>query len=165
MLVKEITYTDFNEKPCTEKFHFNLTKAEVMRMLLTDSDATMDQVFEYLEHTRNAKEMLKMVEDLIQSSYGIKSPDGKSFIKTPELLQAFVQSDAYSELLMELLGDADKTAEFFIGIVPSSLKDDLARFYKEHPNVTPEDVQRFAEEQKNQQAAGAAIPAAVSPTA
>ena len=153
MLAKKIKYVDFNDDEREEEFHFNLTKAEVMNMLLTDSDATLDQVFAYLEHTRNAKEMLKMVEDLIKSSYGVKSADGRSFIKTPELTQAFVQSNAYSELLLELLGNADKTAEFFIGIVPNSLKGDLERFYKEHPHITPEDVQKFADQQKAQQAA------------
>lgn len=153
MFCKKIKYEDYNGNEREEEFYFNLNKAEITRMLLTDSDATLDQLFEYFQQTRNGKEMLKMVEDLIQGSYGVKSADGKSFLKTPELVQAFVQSEAYSELLMEFMTNPESTAEFFIGIVPKDIKDVLAKFYKNHPDMNPDDVKAFADEQKRLAAA------------
>lgn len=146
MYCKEITYTGYDDQLRTEKFYFNLNKAEIAEMMLTDSDATLDQVFEYFRQTRNGKQLFKMVKDLISSSYGVKSADGRSFLKTPEITQAFMQSEAFSELFMELLADPDKVAEFFIGIVPKDLQKNLSDVYKRYPNMTPEDVDKvFAE--------------------
>lgn len=146
MYCKEITYTGCDDQTRTEKFYFNLNKAEIAEMILTDSDATLDQVFEYFRQTRNGKQLFKMVKDLISSSYGVKSPDGRTFLKTPEITQSFMQSEAFSELFMELLADPNKVAEFFIGIVPKDLQNTLADIYKQYPNMTPEDVDKvFAE--------------------
>ena len=146
MYCKEITYTGYDDQPRTEKFYFNLNKAEIAEMMLTDSDATLDQVFEYFRQTRNGKQLFKMVKDLIAGSYGVKSADGRSFLKTPEITQAFMQSEAFSELFMELLADPDKVAEFFIGIVPKDLQKNLSDVYKQHPNMTPEELDKiFAE--------------------
>lgn len=143
MYCEEITYKGYDDQIRTEKFYFNLNKAEIAEMMLTDSDATLDQVFEYFRQTRNGKQLFKMVKDLISSSYGVKSADGRSFIKTPEITQSFMQSEAFSELFMKLLADPNKVAEFFIGIVPKDLQKNLADVYKQYPNMTPEDVDKL----------------------
>lgn len=144
MYAKTIKYTDYNDVPREETFYFNLNRAELLKMMVTESDATLDQVFEYFKQTRNSKKLLAMIEDLIKASFGIKSADGKSFIKTPEYLNMFVQSEAYSELLTELLGDADKAADFFLKILPKNLQNDVEKFYKEHPNATVEEARQIA---------------------
>lgn len=142
MYCKEITYKGYDDQVRTEKFYFNLNKAEIAEMMLTDSDATLGQVFEYFRQTRNGKQLYKMVKDLITSSYGVKSADGRSFLKTPEITQAFVQSEAFSELFMEFLSSPDKVAEFFVGIVPSDLQEALSDVYKQYPNMTPEEIDK-----------------------
>ena len=53
-------------------------------------------------------------------SYGEKSADGKRFIKTPEIAEAFSQTEAYSVLFMELATNADSAAAFVNGIIPKS---------------------------------------------
>ncbi len=143
MYAKVIKYTDYNDIEHTDTFYFNLNRAELLKMMVTDSDATLDQVFEYFKQTRNSKKLLNMIEDLIKASYGIKSADGKSFIKRPEHLEAFVQSEAYSELLTELLNDADKAADFFIKILPKNLQEDVEDFYRKHPDATPEEARQI----------------------
>lgn len=142
MYAKVIKYTDYNDVPREETFYFNLNRAELLKMMVTDSDATLDQVFEYFQQTRNSKKLLMMIEDLIQASFGIKSPDGKAFIKKPEYLEMFVQSEAYSEFLTELLNDADKAADFFIKILPKNLQDQVSKFYRDNPDVTTVDEAR-----------------------
>lgn len=144
MYAKVIKYTDYNDVEHEETFYFNLNRAEVLKMLVTDSDATLDQVFEYFQQTRNGAKLLKMIEDLIKASFGVKSPDGKSFIKKPEHLECFVQSEAYSELLTELLNDADKAGEFFVKILPKNLQEEVEKFYKENPNITSAEARKLA---------------------
>ena len=68
----------------------------------------------------NEKEVAALFEQLIKMSYGEKSPDGKRFIKSEELTEAFCQTEAYTELLLELMGDDSATAvaEFIKGVMP-----------------------------------------------
>ena len=65
------------------------------------------------------KGLIDLFKDLILRSYGEKSADGRRFIKSKELSTAFSQTEAYSELFMELVTDAEKAAEFVNGITPA----------------------------------------------
>lgn len=56
----------------------------------------------------------------------MKSPDGKRFIKSEELATEFSQTEAYSQLFMELSTDADAAAAFVNGIVPSDVGKQIA---------------------------------------
>jgi hypothetical protein len=67
---------------------------------------------------QDAPAIIKIFKDLILKAYGEKSLDGKRFIKSPELSDAFSQTEAYSQLFMELATDADAAANFVNGIVP-----------------------------------------------
>ena len=50
--------------------------------------------------------------------YGVKSEDGKRFVKSPALTDEFIQSPAYDELFFELLnGGADAMAAFVNGVI------------------------------------------------
>ena len=61
----------------------------------------------------NAK-IVQTFKDLILKSYGIKSEDGRRFIKSQELREAFEQSEAYSEFFMAMLANEDGLQTRFI---------------------------------------------------
>jgi len=63
--------------------------------------------------------IIKIFKDLILKAYGEKSPDGRKFIKNKEITEAFSQTEAYSNLFMELATDATSAASFVNGITPS----------------------------------------------
>ena len=67
---------------------------------------------------QDAKKIIEFFKELINKAYGVKSADGKRFIKSPELSEEFMQSEAYSELFMELASNAEEAANFVNGIVP-----------------------------------------------
>lgn len=135
MLIKKIKYTDYNGVEREEEFYFNLSKAEVLKWLTTNGAYTIDSVLKKMIDTENVKDMIGEFEYLIQTSYGEKSLDGKTFDKSPEILRKFVNSEAYSVLFMELAGDAKKAAEFFNGIVPSDLAAEVDKIMKENPEA------------------------------
>ena len=54
--------------------------------------------------------IIKIFKEIILKSYGQKSPDGRQFIKSPELSKAFSETEAYSQLFMKLATDADAAA-------------------------------------------------------
>ena len=123
MLKKTIKYKDFNEKERTEDFYFNLTKAEAMELQLSESGG-LTEVINQISNTQDAPTIIKIFKDIILKAYGEKSPDGKRFVKiAPDghrLADDFAQTNAYSELFMELAQDSQKAAEFFKKIIPSA---------------------------------------------
>ena len=56
---------------------------------------------------------------IIRKAYGVKSPDGKRFIKSDELSDEFMQTEAYSDLFMTLITDAQAAADFVNGVMPT----------------------------------------------
>ena len=116
MFKKEIEYQDFNGQQRKEMFYFNLSKAELMEMELS-TQAGMEEMIKMLIATKDNAKIVQTFKDLILKSYGIKSEDGTRFIKTPELREAFEQSNAYSELFMEILSNTDAQVAFINGVV------------------------------------------------
>ena len=123
MLKKTITYTDYNGTERKEDFYFNLSKAEVMEMERSTSGGLAQMINKIIE-TQDSPAIIKIFKDLILKAYGEKSPDGKRFIKSPELSEAFAQTEAYSNLFMELATDADAAAKFVNGITPVEIPAD-----------------------------------------
>ncbi|MCM1524226.1 MAG: hypothetical protein NC120_07175 [Ruminococcus sp.] len=120
MLKKTISYTDYDGNPRTEDFYFNLSKAEIARMELSAAGTGgLEKTLQHMVDSKDGKRIAESVERLILDSYGEKSVDGKRFIKSKELSEAFYQTEAYSELFMELVLDAEKAAAFVRGIVPT----------------------------------------------
>lgn len=118
MLKKKITYTDYNGTERTEDFYFNLTKAEIMEMELGTSGGLAEMIQRIVD-AQDAPSIIKVFKDLILKAYGEKSPDGKRFIKSTEISESFSQTEAYSQLFMELATDSNAAAEFVNGIMPN----------------------------------------------
>ena len=129
MLKKTITYTDYNGVERTEDFWFNLSKAEIMEMEMSTTGGLAEMIQKVVQ-TQDAPAIIKIFKDLVLKAYGGKSPDGKRFVKSDELALAFSQTEAYSNLFMELATDADAAAKFINGIIPA----DAAKAAKEQNN-------------------------------
>lgn len=133
MLKKTIIYIDFNGNKRTEDFYFNLTRAEVAEMEMGTTGGYAEML-KRIVSAQDTPSIVRILKEFILRSYGEKSPDGKRFIKSDELSQAFAQTEAYSELFMELGGDADAAARFINGVLPSAPNDTAA---PTSPNNTP----------------------------
>ncbi len=117
MLKKTITYEDFDGNKRTEDFYFNLSKVEVLEMEMGVSGG-MTQMLNKIVAAQDGERIIKTFKEIILKAYGEKSPDGKRFIKSEELSTAFSQTEAFSQLFMELATDADAAAKFVNGIIP-----------------------------------------------
>ena len=125
MLKKTITYTDYNGNERTEDHYFNLTKAEIMEMELSTSGGLAEMI-QRIVAAQDTPAIVQIFKDLILKGYGEKSADGKRFIKSEELRTAFSQTEAYSQLCMELATNADEAAKFINGMVPSDVRKGIA---------------------------------------
>ena len=121
MLKLKRTYNDYNGASRTEDFYFNLTQAEVTEMELS-VDGGLVEMINRIVAAQDGKQIIAVFKDVILRAYGEKSPDGKRFIKSQELRDAFAQTEAYSDLFMELATDAEAAARFINGIIPQGKK-------------------------------------------
>lgn len=117
MIKKTISYTDYDGNNRTEDFYFNLTKAEVMEMEMM-TDGGLEKMINKIIQTTDTKKIIEIFKSIILKSYGEKSPDGRRFIKNDELREAFSQTEAYSQLFMELATDAKAATDFVNGVIP-----------------------------------------------
>lgn len=142
MLKKNIKYVDYNGVEREETFLFNLSKAELMEMELGTTGGLAETIKKIIA-ANDQPSIVKMFKELLLKSYGEKSDDGKRFLKVDEkgnpLSIAFSQTEAYSNLFMELATDSNKAAEFIKGVVPSDIDLD-AEMKKQLPSNTQNNV-------------------------
>lgn len=120
MLKKTVTYTDYNGTERTEDFYFNLSKAEVIEMETTTAGGYANML-ENIIKAQDLPSIVSIFKELVLKAYGQKSPDGKRFIKSEELSTEFSQTEAYTNIFMELAMDADAASKFVNGIIPADL--------------------------------------------
>lgn len=125
MLKETIKYTDYNSVERTEDFWFHLSKAELMEWEMGTTGGLTEMIKRIVD-AQDAPAIIKIFKELVLKAYGQKSPDGKRFIKSEELATEFSQTEAYSQLFMELATDADKAAAFVNGIMPSDVVEKAA---------------------------------------
>lgn len=125
MIKKTITYTDFNGGERTEDFYFHLTKAEITKMEMSVNGGMAERI-QRIVSAQDQPAIIEVFEDLIKKSYGVKTPDGRGFVKRKEDLESFMATEAYSQLFMELATDSDAASKFVNGIIPADLSKQIA---------------------------------------
>ena len=122
-------YEDFNGSMRKEDFYFHFTTAELQDLEWRTPggiEAYMDSIIA----TRNGQKLADFFKNLIKLSYGVKTPDGRSFIKSPEVFNNFRYTQAYSDLYMLLATNDEEAAKFVNGVFPKD-KVKKAREQKE----------------------------------
>lgn len=122
MLKKNIKYVDYDGNNRAEDFYFNLNKAEVIELQL-GTVGGLTKTLEKIVQEKDTSRIIEYFKTIILKAYGEKSADGRRFIKSQELRDAFEQTEAYSELFMELASDAKMAAEFINGVLPKEAAD------------------------------------------
>ena len=125
MITKVIPYPDFNGKDRIEEFNFHLNKAEILELEASYEEGWTEHLKRVVNANNNA-EIFSTMKDFILRSYGVKSEDGRRFMKSEEIRRSFEESPAYEILLMELtIGpDAAKAAADFINnVVPKDMSN------------------------------------------
>lgn len=143
MLKRTIEYVDYEGKSRKEDFYFHLTKSDLVKWLMTEGDYTMDKVLDRLTKTQNKKEVMAIFEDLLHRSYGVKSLDGRQFIRNEEEWKKFYETEAYDILFMELIGSGKKAADFVNSVIPKDLAEEVAKIVKENPEAISDEMKDY----------------------
>lgn len=121
MIKKEITFENLDGEKVTRNFWFNLNKAELAKMQVRHQD--FRSYIQAAIDSDNMERIIAVFDELLSLSYGVRDEDGVTFKKSEDLWDAFKNSDAYSELFIELLGNPKETGVFFAGLVPSQYRE------------------------------------------
>ena len=135
MRKETITYTDYNNVTRTEDFFFNLNEAE-LTALQYGVDGGLKEMLERIVKSNDNKQIMACFHELIAKSYGEKSPDGRRFVKSKELSEAFMQTEAYNELMLRFMTDANYSAEFINDVLADVTKRTEERNAKKGENKT-----------------------------
>ena len=112
MISKTVTYNNLlTGEPVTEELWFHLRKDEIIRIMGRAKKDWDDYI----------KEMMSR-ESILKMAYGERSEDGRTFRKDKKLQEDFANSEAYSELFIDMITDAvsadgKETSKFFSALV------------------------------------------------
>lgn len=136
MLAKTIEYTDYNGVDRKETFYFNLNETELTSMDL-DNNGDLAGLLQRIIDAKDTAKIVECFKEIIHKSYGVKSEDGRRFIKNQQVLDEFIQTEAYNKLFMELATDDKAGAAFVNGIIPKSIQGEVAKQIAEQGGTLP----------------------------
>lgn len=125
MIKKTVTYKDLNGKERTETFYFHYFESEIMDMEMSEEGGLAERIQRIID-AKDQASLLKVIKKFVIDAYGIKSDDGRRFIKNKDVKDAFVECPAYSKIYMELLTNDELAAEFVNKVVPEDMGAQLA---------------------------------------
>ena len=114
------TYTDFNGKQRTEDFHFHFNQAELMEMEMSTEGGFSTRV-QRIINANSHSELLQIMKKFVLDAFGVKSEDGRRFMKSDEIRRSFVECPAYSMIFMELATNTEAATEFINKVVPADM--------------------------------------------
>lgn len=145
MISKKIKFTDYNGNEHEDTFYFHISKAEALE-LETEVPGGLSASLKKAAEDNDATEIIRSIRMIILKAYGVKSEDGMRFKKSKEILEDFEQSEAFSELLIELLSDGKEATAFVTGILPKDLADKAVEEMKKEEKKNLKMVEKTEED-------------------
>lgn len=130
MYKKTITFTDFDDEVRVEEHFFHVSKTELTKLNLNENGG-LKGIADGLTQARSVNKVAELIAELIHLSYGVKTGDGRNFIKSEEVWNDFYYSNAYDALYQELINDGKAAAEFVKEILPKDMKASVAKAISE----------------------------------
>lgn len=114
MLGKNVTFKDFNGQEVKDTVYFNLTAAELLELNIRED-------LEQVGKSGNANHIMDTFNRILKKAYGVRTPGGARFIKTEEAWDEFKSGEAFSQIFLQLVTDADYAATFIRELIPADL--------------------------------------------
>lgn len=129
MITETITYTDYSGVERIEEHWFNLNDAEVIELEMSIKGG-LTALIDQAAKAEDNKTIYAVLKDIIRKSYGVKSLDGKRFMKKKDdgtlYVDEFEETEAYPVLMVKLASNAEYAAKFINGIISANAANKLA---------------------------------------
>lgn len=110
MLHKKVNYTNYNGEVVNEDVYFNLTSVELIRLEAKYGKSIPEKI-EEVTGAKDFKGIISLFEDLLLTAYGVKSEDGRRFVKDPQVTKEFGDSIAYAEIFEQIILNPEAAKE------------------------------------------------------
>lgn len=114
MLGKNVTYKDFNGREVQDTVYFNLTPAELLELNIRDD-------LEAVGKSGDSNKIMDTFKRILKAAYGVRTPGGAQFVKTENDWAVFSSGEAYSQIFIQLVTDADYAVAFIRELIPANL--------------------------------------------
>lgn len=125
MIVYTETYTDYDGNTRTEDFRFHFNQAELMDMEMSTEGGFSARVNRII-NANSQTELFQIMKTFVLDAYGVKSEDGRRFMKDDEIRRGFQECPAYSKIFMRLATNSDEAAKFINGVTPEDMPKPMA---------------------------------------
>jgi len=115
MIKHKETFINFLGKEDEEEVAFHLNKAEIAELEITHKGG-LKAYLEYIAKTDNGTAVMDTFKTILGMGIGVKSPDGKRFMKSEEIKQDFFNGCVYPKLFIKLCTDAKFASDFINGM-------------------------------------------------
>lgn len=116
MLKQKVKYLDFDDVEQNETLYFNLNRMELIALQSRYGKDDMAKYIEKVVAEEDYQKMYELLKDIVLTSYGVRSEDGKRFVKNEKIREEFETSLAYEALIEDFHDEGSTLNNFITGI-------------------------------------------------
>lgn len=127
-----VVFENFDGEQESADVYFNLTDLEVAELGLSDGQTFKDKAEELIKlkdkkdekgQSQGIASSFELIKLFIDKSYGVRSEDGKRFVKNAQVLEDFKSTPIYSAFVMQLMSNEADAASFISGVLPKKVQE------------------------------------------
>ena len=116
MLKKHVKYQGFDGEIIEEDLYFNLTRMDAIELSARYESKDLAAYMDEIVNKKDIVSLYRVLKDIVLLAYGVKSEDGKRFIKNETVKNDFEESLAFAQLIEDLHETESALSEFVTGI-------------------------------------------------
>lgn len=116
MLKKHVKYQGFDGEIIEEDLYFNLTRMDAIELSARYESKDLAAYMDEIVKKKDIVSLYRVLKDIVLLAYGVKSEDGKRFIKNESVQKEFEESLAFAQLIEDLHETESALSEFVTGI-------------------------------------------------
>ena len=116
MLKKHVKYQGFDGEIIEEDLYFNLTRMDAIELSARYESKDLAAYMDEIVKKKDIVSLYRVLKDIVLLAYGVKSEDGKRFIKNDSVRKGFEESLAFAQLIEDLHETESALSEFVTGI-------------------------------------------------
>lgn len=116
MLKKHVKYQGFDGEIIEEDLYFNLTRMDAIELSARYESKDLAAYMDEIVKNKDIVSLYRVLKDIVLLAYGVKSEDGKRFVKNETVKKEFEESLAFAQLIEDLHETESALSEFVTGI-------------------------------------------------
>lgn len=112
MFIQHFKYIDFKGTEREEDVMFHYSTDEILSIMASKNEGFLEWM-KKAASINNTSELMPVFREVVLGAYGEISPDGRRFIKSPEMSKAFSETPMFTQLIESFFENTQNAVEFF----------------------------------------------------